>query len=317
LAVNLPENRDIDFAWRDFLSRNNNELADVLGNFINRVATFVNKNYNGNIPDNSKFSESDNEVLVKIEETTKKVGQLIENFHIKDAIHELMTLPGLGNRYFDYQAPWQSFKENRPKCDTTINVCCRVIASLSITLEPFLPFTAEKIKKLILPQDIHWDSAANPKFAKSLGPISILFPKIEEKVINAQIEKLGKPNAELQPVTSQVKEKEKEMEVTFDEFKKIELKVAKVLFAERVAGTDKLIRMEIDIGTEKRQIVAGIGLAYTPEFLIGRNIIVVANLAKAKIRGVESNGMLLAAVDSADISLVTLEKDIKPGSQVS
>jgi methionyl-tRNA synthetase len=317
LAVNLPENRDIDFAWRDFLSRNNNELADVLGNFINRVATFVNKNYNSNVPENSKFNESDNEVLVKIEETTKKVGQLIENFQIKDAIRELMTLPGLGNRYFNYQAPWQSFRENRPKCDTTINVCCRVIASLSITLEPFLPFTAEKIKKLIQLQSKNWDDAVNPKFGKTLGPISILFPKIEEKVINAQIEKLGKPNVESQPVTSQVKEKEKQMEITFDEFKKIELKVAKVLFAERVAGTDKLIRMEIDIGTEKRQIVAGIGLAYTPEFLVGKNIIVVANLAKAKIRGVESNGMLLAAVDGADISLVTLEKDIKPGSQVS
>jgi methionyl-tRNA synthetase len=317
LAVNLPENRDIDFAWRDFLSRNNNELADVLGNFINRVATFVNKNYNSNVPENSKFNESDNEVLVKIEETTKKVGQLIENFQIKDAIRELMTLPGLGNRYFDYQAPWQSFRENRPKCDTTINVCCRVIASLSITLEPFLPFTAEKIKKLIQLQSKNWDDAVNPKFGKTLGPISILFPKIEEKVINAQIEKLGKPNVESQPVTSQVKEKEKQMEITFDEFKKIELKVAKVLFAERVAGTDKLIRMEIDLGTEKRQIVAGIGLAYTPEFLVDKKIIVVANLAKAKIRGVESNGMLLAAVDGADISLVTLEKDIKPGSQVS
>jgi methionyl-tRNA synthetase len=128
---------------------------------------------------------------------------------------------------------------------------------------------------------------------------------------------LGKPSVEIKPVKTQEVEEEKQMEITFDEFKKVELKVAKVLFAERVAGTDKLIRMEIDLGTEKRQIVAGIGLAYTPEFLIGKNIIVVANLAKAKIRGVESNGMLLAAVEGADISLVTLEKDIKPGSQVS
>ena len=331
LAVNLPENRDIDFAWRDFLARNNNELADVLGNFVNRVATFINKNYNGNIPENGKFNESDNEVLVKIEETTKKVGELLENFQIKDAIRELMTLPNLGNRYFDYQAPWTSFKTDRAKCDTTINVCSRVIASLSLTLEPFLPFTAEKIKKLIQIQSKTWDDSANPKFGKSLGPISILFPKIEEKIINTQIEKLGKKttteSAEKLEASSTSSafsaakkdnvKKEKQMEITFDEFKKIELKVAKIIFAEKVTGTDKLIRMDIDLGTEKRQIVAGIGLAYNPESLIGKNIIIVANLAKAKIRGVESYGMLLAAVDGSEISVVTLDKDIKPGSSVS
>jgi len=326
LATNLPENRDIDFAWRDFLARNNNELADVLGNFVNRVATFVNKNYNSNIPENNAFSESDNEVLSKIQETTKKVGELLENFQIKDAIRELMTLPGLGNRYFDYQAPWTSFKTDRAKCDTTINVCSRVIASLSILLEPFLPFTAEKIKKLIQIQNKNWDDAGNPKFGNTLGPVSILFPKIEEKVINAQIEKLGKKtttedtekNKDSSVSSASLwQTKEKQMEITVDEFKEIELKVAKILFAERVAGTDKLIRMEIDLGIEKRQIVAGIGLVYSPETLIGKNIVVVANLQKAKIRGVESYGMLLAAVDGAEISLVTLEKDIKPGSQVS
>jgi methionyl-tRNA synthetase len=328
LAVNLPENRDIDFAWRDFLARNNNELADVLGNFINRVATFINKNYNGNIPENHKFAESDNEVLIKIEDTTQKVGELIEHFQIKDAVRELMTLPNLGNRYFDYQAPWQSFKTDRNKCDTAINICARVIASLSIILEPFLPFSAAKIKKLIQIQSKTWDEAQNPRFGKILGPVAILFPKIEEKVINTQIDKLGKkttteaePKKENVPATSVVKiedvKKEKQMEITFDDFKKIELKTAKILNAERVAGTDKLIRMDIDLGIEKRQIVAGIGLAYAPETLIGRNIVVVANLQKAKIRGVESNGMLLAAVDGVDISLVILDKDIKTGSSVS
>lgn len=323
LAVNLPENRDIDFAWRDFLSRNNNELADVLGNFINRVVTFINKNYSGNIPENGKFTQSDNEVLVKIEETTKKVGALIENFQIKDAIRELMTLPNLGNRYFDYQAPWAAYKNDKSKCDTTINICTQVIASLSIILEPFMPFTADKIKKIIQIQSQSWDEGANPKFGKTLGPVSILFPKIEEKVINAQIEKLGKKiNTEQTEISSassvsEKQVKEKQMEITFDDFKKTELKVAKILNAERVAGTDKLIRMDIDIGTEQRQIVAGIGMAYAPETLIGRNIVVVANLQKAKIRGVESYGMLLAAVDGADISLVTLDKDIKTGSTVS
>ncbi|MEO0076769.1 MAG: methionine--tRNA ligase [candidate division WOR-3 bacterium] len=314
LAVNLPENRDVDFAWRDFLARNNNELADVLGNFVNRVVTFINKNYHNKIPESRKLTEFDQEALAKIEETTKQVGALIENFQIKDAIQKLMTLPSFGNRYFDYQAPWQSFKHDREKCDTTINICTRIIASLAITLEPFLPFTAEKIKKLIQVQSKTWDEATEPKFKDSLGPISILFPKIDEKLIIAQIEKLGKKTVD---IAQPQKEKEQTMEITFDEFKKIELKVAKVLYAEKVTGTDKLIRMDIDLGTEKRQIVAGIGLAYSPESLIGKNIVIVANLAKAKIRGIESYGMLLAAVDGENISLVTLDRDIKPGSSVT
>ncbi|MEO0092130.1 MAG: methionine--tRNA ligase [candidate division WOR-3 bacterium] len=317
LAVNLPENRDVDFAWRDFLSRNNNELADILGNFVNRVATFINKNYNGRIPEANKIGESENEILTKIKETTEKVGSLIETFQIKDAIRELMTLPGLGNRYFDYQAPWLSYKQDRPKCDTTINICSRIIASLSILLEPFLPFTAEKIKKLIQTQSKSWNSAVNPQFSNTLGEISILFPKIEEKLIIAQIEKLGKKIISESPQYNQLQTKERPMEITIDDFKKIELKVAKIINAERVAKTERLIRMDIDLGTEKRQIVAGIGSAYSPENLIGRNIVVVANLQKAKIRNVESHGMLLAAVDGNDISLVILDKEIRPGSPVS
>ncbi|MCX7785831.1 MAG: methionine--tRNA ligase [candidate division WOR-3 bacterium] len=318
LAVNLPENRDVDFAWRDFLSRNNNELADILGNFVNRVATFINKNYSGKIPKANKLGESENEILAKIKETTEKVGALIETFQIKDAIRELMTLPSLGNRYFDYQAPWLSYKQNQPQCDTTINICARLIASLSILLEPFLPFTAEKIKKLIQTQSKDWNSAINPQFNNTLGAISILFPKIEEKIIVAQIEKLGKKmDQDVSSKETQVKFKEIPMEITIDDFKKIELKVAKIINAERVAGTERLIRMDIDLGTEKRQIVAGIGSAYNPENLIGRNIVVVANLQKAKIRGVESHGMLLAAVDGNDISLVVLDKEIRPGSPVS
>lgn len=317
LAVNLPENRDVDFAWRDFLSRNNNELADILGNFVNRVTTFISKNYNGEIPLANELTESENELLIKIKETTEKVGSLIEIFQIKDAIRELMTLPSLGNRYFDYQAPWLRYKQNRIKCDTTINVCARIIASLSILLEPFLPFTAEKIKKLIRTDNKNWDSAINPQFSNTLGPISILFPKIEESIIIAQIEKLGKKID--QDVSKEITNQSKEitMEITIDDFKKIELKVAKVINAERVAGTERLIRLDIDLGTEKRQIVAGIGSVYNPEYLIGKNIVVVANLEKAKIRGVESHGMLLAAVDGSDISLVVLDKEIRPGSPVS
>jgi methionyl-tRNA synthetase len=309
LGVNLPENRDVDFTWRDFLSRNNNELADILGNFVNRVISFIKKNYQGVIPEVHNLTGDDLEVIKKTEAVTKEVGDLIENFALKDALRTLMTLPTLGNRYFDYQAPWSTIKTAPERCRTAIGVCCRLIGSLGILLEPFLPFTAQRIKTMLELKTQNWDDAPNPEFGKTLKETPILFKKIEEEVIELQIKKLG--------TKKEIKTKESKMEITFDEFKKIELKTAKIINAERIIGTDKLIKLDIDLGTEKRQIVAGIGMVYSPEELVGKNIVVVSNLQKAKIRGVESYGMLLAAVDGENISLVTLDKDIKPGSPVS
>ncbi len=310
LAANLPENRDIDFTWFDFWSRNNNELADVLGNFVNRVVQFIKNNYKGRIPKTNDYRNEDNEVLTTIEKTTKNLGELIEKFQIKDGLRLAMTLPALGNRYFDYQAPWKAIKENPKNCDRTINVCAKLISSLEILLQPYIPFTTNKIRAMLGLDKRTWDEAKNPILPDELKKIEVLFPKIEKSKIDAQVAKLGKKQ-------EKVKETEKKMEITFEEFKKMELKVAKIITAEKVAGTDKLIKMNVDLGTEKRQIVAGIGMVYPPETLVGKTIILVANLAPAKIRGVESHGMLLAAVEGNSISLVTLDRELNPGSQVS
>ncbi|MCS7258298.1 MAG: methionine--tRNA ligase [candidate division WOR-3 bacterium] len=309
LGINLPENRDVDFTWRDFLARNNNELADILGNFINRVLVFTHKNFNGIIPKPAILVNEDLEVIKKIEEIAQESGELIEKFQLKDALKTLMTLPALGNRYFDYQAPWTTLKTNRTRCQTTINVCLKLVASLGILLEPFLPFTAQRIANMVKLRSKTWDSAPNPEFGPDLGEVTVLFRKIDEKIIEVQLKKLGSKK--------QTQPKENKMEVTLDEFKRIELKVAKVISAQRVLGTDKLVQLEIDLGTETRQIVAGIGHVYPPESLIGKNIVVVSNLQKAKIRGIESYGMLLAAVSDSDIALITTDKEIKPGSLVS
>lgn len=310
LAANLPENRDIDFTWYDFWSRNNNELADVFGNFVNRVVLFIRNNYQGRIPQITDYQNEDNEVLITIDTTTRQMGELIEKFQIKDALRLVMTLPALGNRYFDHQAPWRYVKQRGEgtKAERTINVCAKLISSLEILLQPFLPFTTDKIRAMLGFSQRSWDEAKNPFLANELKKIEILFPKIDKIRIDAQIAKLG---SGLKP------KKEEKMAISIEDFKKLDLRVAKIIAAEKVSGTDKLIKMDIDLGSEKRQIVAGIGMVYSAESLIGKTIVVVANLEPVKIRGVESHGMLLAAVEGNNIALLTLDKELSPGSQVS
>lgn len=311
LALNLPENRDVDFTWRDYQARANNELADVLGNFVNRVAVFLRKNYGGSVPDATAGDAAGLEVLKAIENTTVRVGKMIDGFRIKDAARELMNLPALGNRYFDGQAPWRTFKSDRVQCDRTMNTCVRLVSALEMLFQPFLPFTSAKLGRMLNLGRRGWDDAARPVVPSELGEPEILFNKIEDAVIEAQVAKLGAP-----PEPSAPAAEEDEM-LEFDEFKKVKLVIAKVLDAERVEGTDKLLKLKVDLGEEQRQIVAGIGRAYDPATLVGRSIVLVANLRPAKIRGVESNGMLLAAVAGEEVSLVTVDRAIAPGSEVS
>ncbi|NPV13464.1 methionine--tRNA ligase [candidate division WOR-3 bacterium] len=310
LAVNLPENRDVDFTWADFLARNNNELADVFGNFVNRVAVFIKKNYGGRVPSAPVIDEPAEEVLTALSKATQEIGQLIESFQIKDATRLLMTLPALGNRYFDHETPWRTFKENRARCDRTINVCTRLVSALEILTFPFMPETSRKIGRMLSLGKRSWNDAANPALPGELtGPVEILFEKLDEAIVIRERARLGAGSV------NEAKE-EKDM-ITIDDFKRVELRVARIVSAERVVGTTKLIKMMIDLGNEQRQIVAGIGEAYQPEELIGRNVVVVANLQPARIRGVESNGMLLAAVDGSKVALVTIDQEVTPGALVS
>ncbi len=310
LAVNLPENRDVDFTWADFQSRNNNELADILGNFVNRVVMFIKNNYRGRVPEERGADEKSREVLNAIEEAPVKIGGLIEAFQIKEAMRAVMMLPALGNRYFDYEAPWRTFKEDRPKCDRTMVTCLKLVSALEVLLYPFLPFTSRKIGKMLGLGRRSWNAAANPALPKEIGETEILFQKIEERVILAErarlVKKAGEEKLEME-----------EKVITIDDFKKVDLQVARVKSAERVANATKLIKMMVDLGGEERQIVAGIGESYQPEELVGKLIVVVTNLQPAKIRGVDSYGMLLAAVDGQKVALVTLDQAVRPGSKVS
>jgi len=316
--VNLPENRDVDFTWHDFGARNNNELADVLGNFVNRVAVFIKKNYGGRVPDAMADDEQGMEVLRAIADMPDRLGRLIDSYQIKDAAREMMTLPALGNRYFDHSAPWKTFKTDRAACDRAIATCMRLVSALEIVTYPFLPFTSRAIGRMLGLGKRSWDDAARPALPSELGEVQILFGKIDDSVIQAQIAKLGqKPGTEPAAEPAKSKPAEERSVIAYEDFKKVELKVARVIAAEAVPGATKLLKLQIDLGTEQRQIVAGIALAYKPEELVGKSIVVVANLAPAVIRGVESNGMLLAAVSAEVVAVISPGRDVPPGTPVS
>lgn len=311
LAVNLPETRDVDFTWASFHSRNNNELADVLGNFINRVVVFIKKYYHGRVPDYVGYDERSSEIIKILSEIPDRIGSLIESFQIKDATREMIKLAAIGNRYFDYSSPWRTIKNNRESCDRTMATCARIVSSLEIITYPFLPFTSCKIGKILNLGKRKWSDAANPALPSQLEEVEILFQKIPEEIVLQEIAKLRENHK-----ITEMKKEESPM-ITIDDFKKIDLRIARVKSAELITGTAKLMKLIVDLGGEERQIVAGIGSAYKPEELIGKHVIMVANLQPAKIRGVESNGMLLAAVNGSKIALIVPDQEVPPGAPVS
>ena len=300
LTTILPETSDVDFTWKDFQTKVNNELADILGNFINRVLLFIKRSLKNKIPENW---ELDNEVLQTIKAVKEKTENFLERFEIKNGLKELMKLPTFGNRYFDHQAPFKTLKTDLKACEKTIANCLLLIKSMEILFRPYLPFSCEKLRKFLNIEKFEWDDVLEKDFLlkkPTLGEIEILFNKIPDEKIELQLKKL----------------KGGKMEITIDDFKKIDLKVGRVLNCEKVKGSDKLLVLEVDLGKELRQIVAGIGETYQPTDLIGKNVIIVSNLAPAKIRGIESQGMLLAVGEEKAIAILTTDKDVPPGSVV-
>lgn len=298
LTRNAPEARDTDFTWRDFQAWHNNELADILGNFINRTLTFIRKYYNSSVPTASAFSEIDNRILTLLHDAPTTIGNKIERFEFKNGLQEVMKIAQEANRYFDHAEPWATRKSNPLICERTMYVCMKIVTSLSVLLEPFLPFTAEKVKRMINFINQKWDDISAPHVAPSIGKPEILFQKIDDKTITIEIEKL------------------KKQEITIEEFQKVILKTAKILEAHVVEGSHSLVQCTIEVGDEKRHIVAGIVKYYKPEELVGKTIIIVENLKPAKIRGIESHGMLLAAEGKEGIVLLTTDKPMSSGAVI-
>lgn len=320
LAANAPETKDADFSWREFQQRNNSELADILGNFINRSLTFLNKNFNNTVPEPGHFDALDQEMVRRLAQAPTEIGKLLEHFEVRKAVAALMDLARFANKYFNDQQPWITIKRDRQKCATTFYLCAQVIRGLAILMEPVLPFSARKLWAMLngtqpLEQQ-HWDEAGQLRLApgQRLGQAKILFEKIEDQAIEPEIQKL---QAVLNQTTPKTEEKVMSEPIAYDQFQNIELRLARVIAAEKVEKADKLLKLQIDLGDETRQIVAGIARAYRPEDVIGKQIVVVANLEPAKIRGIESNGMLLAAVTADDqLSLIVPEKELPNGTKI-
>ncbi len=322
LALNLPESRDSDFYWKDFQARVNNELADTLGNFVNRTLQFIHRYYDGKVPPRGPLSDLDRWAVAQLEETPKKVAGLYEAFRFRDGVVESMSLARAANKYFNDSEPWKTRKEKPEQCATTMNICAQLTRSLAILLSPVIPFTSEEMWRMLglegSASSAGWDSISLLKVEdrKEIGEPRILFNKIEDSTIEEQIRKTAsgetevkeKPNPAAAPIKSQI---------SIDDFRKVDLRVAKVIGCEKVPKSEKLLRIEVQVGENRRQIVAGISRHYKPEDLVGKNVIIVANLAPAKLMGLESNGMLLAAsTEDGGLSVLTTASDIDSGSIV-
>lgn len=319
LAINMPETRDADFSWQEFQARHNNELADILGNFVNRTFTFVKKYFNGALPARGKLDELDRELIAAISAARDSVGEALDNFQFKEATKRLMDLARFANKYFNDKEPWKTRKSDVENCGTTLNLCTQTARSLAILMSPFLPFTSRKIWQMLQlpgrPEETSWDAAGDLPLqdGHQLGELEILFAKIEDKTIQKEVERLQKVQEEIQ----QGKQLQKREYITIEEFQRMDLRTARVIAAEAIPKAKKLLKLQIDLGAEKRQLIAGLAEHYKPEDLVNKTIIIVANLQPATIRGVESQGMLLAADDEGRLTILTAEAAVAPGKKVS
>jgi methionyl-tRNA synthetase len=332
LATTLPETKDADFAWADFQSHVNGELADILGNFVNRTMTFAARFFEGRVPELIDPSEVDRDVLARIGEYPRKIGDAYDAFRNREAVFETMNLARLGNKYFNDTEPWHTRKSNLQACANTIHVSLQICASLSVLMDPVLPFTAAKIRAMLnlagirsseagVSRDgVGWDEAGKPlmRAGHTLGVAAILFNKIEDTVIEEQTARLE--SGSLPPSPGEQAEPEKPFEpakahIEYDDFAKLDLRAGVVLEAERVPKSDKLLRLQIDLGYERRQILAGAGKHFSPEEMVGRRVVIVANLKPRKMMGLESQGMVLMAEDR-DGKLTLLEQQGEPGAVV-
>jgi len=340
LCANAPETKDNDFTWKDFQDRNNSELVNIFGNFVNRAFVLMHKLCNGKVPALHKNSmdEKDAAMLQEIQQTKLSVESLLEQYKFRDALFEVIDLARKGNKYMQEKEPWIVAKQlaenpqSQELIDNCLHICLQLTANLAIFINPFLPATAKKMLHMmkVVEKMLEWENAGKTNLLStgySLREPQLLFRKIEDEEIRLQIEKLQKnkivTEAEKQSAAGAAANAAStqptlKSTIEFDDFSKIDLKVGTIVSAEKVAKADKLLKLEIDLGFEKRTIVSGIALHFTPEDIIGKQVVVVANLAPRKMRGIESNGMILMAEDKAGkLHFVSPGNKIDEGSGVS
>ena len=319
LTANAPETKDNNFTWKDFQERNNSELVAVYGNFVNRALQLTKKYWNGVVPACGELQEVDKKAIAEFKDVKEKVEQFLDVFKFREAQKEAMNLARIGNKYITECEPWKVWKTDPKRVETILNISLQLVANLAIAFEPFLPFSSEKLRKMINMPNFEWTQLGSTDLLKAgdqLGEPELLFEKIEDEVIEKQLQKLAdtkKANEEASYKAEPVKP-----EISFEDFEKLDIRVGHILNCEKVKKSKKLLKFTIDDGTgTERTICSGIAAYYEPEDLIGKDVLFVANFAPRKMMGIESQGMILSAVNfDGSLNVTSLLGKVKPGSQV-
>ena len=319
MLTNLPEAKDSEFTWKDFQAKNNNELVAIFGNFINRALVLTQKYFENKIPVLGQLQEVDSKAIESLKTFPGLIGASIESYRFREATAHLIDLARLGNKYLAETEPWKLAKTDLRRVGTILNIALQMAANLAIVSEPFLPFSSRKLKEMLALKDLTWHQAGAAELLKQghvLGEAKLLFEKIEDDVIEVQIKKLmdTKKEVELagQPATPS------KAEITFDDFSKMDIRIGKVIEAEKVEKSKKLLKLKVDTGIDVRTVMSGIAEHFTPESIIGKQVTILVNLAPRKIMGVESQGMILMAEDKdGKLRLLQPSEEVAHGSTVS
>ena len=310
-----PETKDAEFTWKDFQARNNNELAAIFGNFVNRALVLTNKYYSGSIPASGNLEQIDKDVLKTLDESKEKISKAIEAYKFRDGLAEAMNIARLGNKYLADVEPWKLIKIDEKRVETIMNIALQITANLTIAFEPFMPKTSQTLRDMLGIHKLDWNNLGSSDLIKAghtINKPSILFSKIEDKTIELQIEKLNASQA------NNNNHKPMKDTISFDDFTKLDIRVGKILEAEKHPDANKLLVLKVDTGLDQRTVVSGIAKHYQPEQIIGKSVSILMNLAPRKIRGIESQGMILMAEnnDESELAFVSPEKEIEAGGEV-
>ncbi len=318
LTANAPETKDNDFTWKEYQARNNNELVAVLGNFVNRALVLTGKYFDGIVPATQELTDYDRDTLAELPRLRASLENNIEQFHFREALKDAMGFARLGNKYLADTEPWKVIKSDPDRVATILNIALQITANTAIAIEPFMPFSAKKMWRMLNLEPLGWEMLGRADLlapAHRIGKPELLFEKIEDEVIDRQLRKLEATKAANAAANATV-DPQKEA-VSFEDFQKMDIRVARIIAAEKVAKTKKLLKLTIDTGIDTRVIVSGIAEHYTPEELIGRQVLVLVNLAPRELKGIESCGMILMASDpTGKLMLLGPNGEVKNGSTV-
>ncbi|MFI3262609.1 MAG: methionine--tRNA ligase [Rikenellaceae bacterium] len=319
LCASAPETKDNDFTWKDFQARNNNELVAILGNFVNRTLVLTNKYFDGLVPAKGELTDFDKETLANVAAVKESLEANIEHYKFREALKDAMNIARIGNKYLADTEPWKVIKTDEARVKTILNISLQITANITIAIEPFMPFSAAKLLGMLNVEKYNWDKLGEDNLlveGHKIGAAELLFEKIDDAKIDEQLQKLE--DTKTANLAKEYKAEPQKETITFDDFTKMDIRVSKVVAAEKVAKTKKLLKLTVDTGIDTRTIVSGIAEHFTPEDMVGKTVIVLANLAPRELKGITSQGMILMAEDATGkLQTVSPDGEATIGSQIS